>query len=90
MPVQTEGGHRVADIIVPVPEMKEGQEMERSGTEVTAFGDMTDEEAVTEQERGGGGVSRARLSSSRPRPKPLKCDPDPTRPPTLRRNVAGG
>ena len=76
MPVQTEGGHRVADIIVPVPEMKEGQEMERSGTEVTGGG--------------GGGAPRSRLSSSRPRPKPLKCDPDPTRPPTLRRNVAGG
>ena len=88
MTVQPEGGHWVAGIIVLGPETEEGREVERAGAKGTEFEDMTDNEAVAEKERGG--VYRARLLLSQPRPQTLKCDPDPTWPPTPRRKVAGG
>ena len=36
VPVQPEGGHQVADIIVLGPDTKEGRHMELAGTEGTA------------------------------------------------------
>ena len=53
VPFHTEGGHQVADIILPGPETEEGREMERDGTEGTAVEEMTDDKAVAEKDRGG-------------------------------------